>query len=123
MLLRSMCLALLALIPAAVFAPASAQSNQQQYIVVYVEFQPSLADQGEQKLRQLAHIARSSSGVIGFYANRQIGRENFFSLVEIWNDAASYQNFLNSQQAQAVLNAITPLLEAPLDVRPGNLVE
>lgn len=115
---------MLALAPAAFLsAPVEAQTDNRQYIVVYVEFLPAAATKGEQKLEQLAGLAHSSTGLVSFYVNQEIGRPNFYSLVEIWNDASAYQNFLASGRTQALLGAIQPLLEAPLDERPGNLVE
>jgi quinol monooxygenase YgiN len=122
MSLRQLSLALLGLIGATWAVPAMPQSNQQQYVVVYVEFLPNDAAQGGRRLEQLAALANGSSGVVSFNVNQEIQRPNFYSLVEIWNSAASYQAFLASSQTQALTNAIQPLLEAPFDVRPGNLV-
>jgi quinol monooxygenase YgiN len=104
-----------------IITPVAAQTNSQQYVVVYVEFLPAAAQQGGQKLNQLAALADKSPGFISFSVNQQIGRSNFYSLVEIWRNSASYQTFLNS--AEPLLAAIQPLLEAPLDERRGSLVE
>ena len=76
-----------------------------------------------QKLDQLAALADKSAGLISFGVNQQIGRPNFYSLVEIWRDNASYQTFVNAASTQALLTRIQPLLEAPFDERPGTLVE
>lgn len=115
-------LALLALMAAAWTIPAMAQDNQQQYIVVYVEFLPADTVRGGLELEKLAALARGSTGLVSFSVNQEIQRPNFYSLVEIWDSAASYQAFLGSTQTQALLGAIQPLLEAPFDTRPGNLV-
>lgn len=119
---RHLRLAWLALVAAAWAIPAMAQSNQQQYIVVYVEFLPSDTVRGRMELEKLAALARGSTGLVSFNVNQEIQRPNFYSLVEIWDSAASYQAFLGSPQTQALLGAIQPLLEAPFDTRPGNLV-
>ena len=79
--------------------------------------------EGARLQQQLAELARMSPGNVSFSVNREIGRRNFFSLVEIWKDANAYQAFLNSDRTQALLARTEPLLEAPLDVRPGTLVE
>ncbi|MGH7044976.1 MAG: putative quinol monooxygenase [Stellaceae bacterium] len=124
MVLRYLWLALLALAPGLFTGPALAQaSQQQQYVVVYVEFLPAAAHQGGNKLNQLALLAHSSAGLVSFNVNQQLQRPNFYSLVEIWKDATAYQNFSSSADTQTLLNAIQPLLEAPFDYRPGNLVE
>jgi quinol monooxygenase YgiN len=122
-MLRRLSLALLALTPVMLVTPVAAQTNSQQYVVVYVEFLPATAQQGGQKLNQLAVIANRQAGLISFGVNQQIGRANFYSLVEIWRDSNAYQDFLKLPSTKAVLNAIMPLLEAPLDERLGSLVE
>lgn len=116
-------LALLILVPAALPSPVAAQTDQQQFVVICVEFLLATAVQGGVQLERLAGLARATQGIISFNVNQEIQRRNFYSLVEIWNDAAPFQDFVNSSQAQALLNAIQPLLEAPLEERPGNLVE
>lgn len=120
---RRLLLALLAVAPVTLVTPVPAQTNSQQYVVVYVEFLPAAAQQGGQKLDQLAALADKSAGLISFSVNQQIGRPNFYSLVEIWRDNASYQTFVNAASTQALLTRIQPLLEAPFDERPGTLVE
>jgi quinol monooxygenase YgiN len=122
-MLRRLLLTLLALAPVTLVTPVPAQTNSQQYVVVYVEFLPAAAQQGGQKLDQLAALAGNSVGLISFGVNQQIGRPNFYSLVEIWRDNTSYQNFVNAPSTQALLAKIQPLLEAPFDQRPGTLVE
>jgi len=121
--IRHWLLALLILAPAAFPGSVVANTDQQQFVVVYVEFLPAKAAQGGRQLEQLAGLARAAAGIISFNVNQEIQRPNFYSLVETWNDAAAYQAFVNSTQTQAMLNAIQPLLEAPLDERAGNLVE
>ena len=121
--IRHWLLALLIFVPAAFPGSVVANTDQQQFVVVYVEFLPASAAQGGQQLEQLAGLARAAAGIISFNVNQEIQRPNFYSLVETWNDAAAYQAFVNSSQTQAMLNAIQPLLEAPLDERAGNLVE
>ena len=122
-MLRRLLLALLALAPITLVTPVAAQTSSQQYVVVYVEFLPAASQKGGQKLNQLAALADNSAGLISFAVNQQSGRPNFYSLVEIWQNNASYQIFVNAASTQALLTAIQPLLEAPLDERPGSLVE
>jgi quinol monooxygenase YgiN len=123
-MLRRFSLALLALAAVAFITPIAAQNNsQQQYVVVYVEFLPTAAEKGGEKLNQLAALAQKSAGLVSFEVNQQIGRPNFYSLVEVWRDNASYQVFIAATGTQALLTLIQPLLEAPFDERPGNLVE
>jgi quinol monooxygenase YgiN len=121
--IRSWLLALLVFVPVASPGSVMAQADAQQYVVVYAEFLPATTAEGGRQLERLAELAREASGIISFNVNQEIQRPNFYSLVEIWEDAAAFQAFNNSSQTQAALNALQPLLEAPLDERPGNLAE
>jgi quinol monooxygenase YgiN len=101
---------------------AVAQSGPQQFVVVYVEFKPDDARTGGDVLQQLDALAEESAGVIRFDVLQQIDRPNFFALFEIWSNAQTFADFQNSSETQAILTELTPLLEAPLDQRPGNLL-
>jgi len=103
-------------------AHGSAQADQEQFVVTYVEFLPAKQDRGEELLERLAALGRRN-GAISFTANEEIQRPNFFVLLEIWNNAAARQMFNSLHQTQALLARITALLEAPLDVRLGTLIE
>ena len=102
--------------------PAVAQSDQLQYVVVYVEFKPADAKAGGRVLDELASHAQDSVGVIRFDVLQQTDRPNFFALFEIWSNAQTFADFQNSSATQAILTQLTPLLEAPLDERHGNLL-
>ena len=101
---------------------AVAQAEPQQFVVVYVEFKPADARDGGNVLQQLDAHAEDSAGVIRFGVLQQIDRPNFFALVEVWSNAQTFTDFQNSSETQAILTQLTPLLEAPLDQRPGNLL-
>jgi quinol monooxygenase YgiN len=101
---------------------AMAQAEPQQFVVVYVEFKPANARAGGDVLQQLDALAEDSAGVIRFDVLQQIDRPNFFALFEVWGNAQTFEDFQNSSETQAILTQLTPLLEAPLDQRPGNLL-
>jgi len=101
---------------------AVAQSEPQQFVVVYVELKPANARAGGDVLQQLDARAEDSAGVIRFDVLQQIDRPNFFALFEVWSNAQTFEDFQNSSETQAILTQLTPLLEAPLDQRPGNLL-
>jgi quinol monooxygenase YgiN len=103
--------------------PAGAQSDQLQYVVVYVEFKPADTRAGERVLDDLASQALASVGVIRFDVLHQVDRRNFFALFEIWSSAQTLAAFESSSATQAILTQLAPLLEAPLDERDGNLLE
>jgi quinol monooxygenase YgiN len=104
-------------------APGPAHADPQQYVVTYVEFQPAFKEVGGELLEQLATLGLKSRGAIRFSVNPEIGRPNFYVLVEIWDDANSRQKFESRDKTQTLLDAIQPLLEAPFDERPGTLIE
>jgi quinol monooxygenase YgiN len=116
-------LPLLGLATLAFAAPGSARADQQQFVVVYVEFQPDLRPHGAKLLEQLAALGRASPGVISFSANSEIERANFSVLIETWQSATAYQNFKTSAAATALINQIQPFLEAPFDERDGVLIK
>ena len=102
--------------------PAEAQSDQLQYVVVYVEFKPADAKAGGRVLYDLASQALASVGVNRFDVLQQVDRPNFFALFEIWSSAQTFAAFQSSSATQAILTQLAPLLGAPLDERDGNLL-
>jgi quinol monooxygenase YgiN len=115
-------LPLLALAMLAFSAHGPARADTQQFAVTYVEFLPAKQERGEELVEQLAALGRRN-GAISFTANEEIQRPNFFVLLEIWNNATARQTFEDLPQTQALLARITALLEAPLDLRLGILIE
>jgi quinol monooxygenase YgiN len=115
-------LPLLGLTLLAVAAQGTAQADQEQFVVTYVEFLPAKQDRGEELLEQLARLGRRN-GAISFTANQEIQRPNFFVLLEIWTNAAARTDFENRNQTKRLLDRIQPLLEVPFDERPGTLIE
>ena len=102
--------------------PAEAQSDQLQYVVVYVEFKPADTKAGGRVLDDLASHALASVGVNRFDVLQQVDRPNFFALFEIWSSAETFAAFQSSSATQAILTELAPLLEAPLDERDANLL-
>src|SRR2546423_12073678 len=84
---------------------AVAQSEPQQFVVVYVELKPANARAGGDVLQQLDALAEDSAGVIRFDVLQQIDRPNFFALFEVWSNA---QTFEDSSETQAILTQLTP---------------
>ena len=115
--------ALAALLPAQY---AKAQTPpQQQYVAFYGEFKPdpNAIRQGTRTLEYLTRLAHQSAGVVHYASYAEIGRPNFFALIEIWQDNASYTAFQGASNTQRALGELQPYLIAPLDERDGNLIE
>jgi quinol monooxygenase YgiN len=101
---------------------AVAQPEPQQFVITYVEFKPADTRAGGEVLEELAERAEDSPGEIRFDVLQQIDRANFFALFEIWSSAQTFAAFKTSSAFQSALTELTPLLEAPLDERLGNLL-
>jgi len=113
------------LVPALVsFAAVSwAQPAQQQYVVIYVEFQPGEANHGKKLVDDLAVRSLMSPGVINFSATREIARPNRFTLIERWSSPQVYEAYKASSTWTTFLATAGPLLAAPLDERAGFLLK
>ena len=96
--------------------------DQRQFVVVYVEFKPAQTEHGKRVLQELAAVARRSPGSITFTVLDEIERANRFALFELWTTSQAFEDFTGSPKAQVLLQVIDPLLAAPLDQRPGNLI-
>jgi quinol monooxygenase YgiN len=116
-------LAFAALALLAFAAPVPARADPQQYFVTYVEFKPAFAEVGGELLEQLAALGRNNKHASRFTSNPQIGRPNFYVLVEIWDSADARQKFENRGNPADLLGAIEQLLEAPFDERQGTLIQ
>jgi len=102
--------------------PARAQPDQLQSVVTYVEFKPADTKTGGRVLDDLASQGLASDGIIRFDVLQQVDRRNFFVLFETWSSAQTFAAFQSSSATQALFAQLTPLLEAPLDERDGNLL-
>ena len=105
--------------------PTYAEPMQPQYVVVYGEIVPNARAirQAHSLLNHLAELAQQTHGTTLFSVNTEVDRPNFFSLVEIWQDATTYASFTSSSGVMQALQQLQPLLIAPLDERDGNLVQ
>jgi hypothetical protein len=103
--------------------PGPARADQQQYVVAYFEFLPAFKEVGGNLLEQLASVGRHAKGAISLSADQEIQRSNFYVLISVWETAADRLAFESSAKATALLTKIQPLLEAPIDIRPGSLIE
>jgi quinol monooxygenase YgiN len=123
MLAKALSLSLLALALLGFAIPGPARADEQQHVVAYFEFLPAFKEVGGSLLEQLASVGRHAKGAISFSAEQQIQRSNFYVLISVWEAAADRLTFESSPKATALLTKIQPLLEAPVDIRPGTLID
>ena len=112
------------LVPAVLsLASVSGAQAQEQYVVIYVEFQPKEANHGKKLVDNLARESLQSDGVVNFSSVRETGRANRFALVERWESPKAYEAYKASATWTEFLADAGPLLAAPLDERPGFLLD
>ena len=104
-------------------ALAQTSTGTQQYVVTYGELAPSY-DARRTAMPQLDQLTRLATqyGAQYFTVGWEIGRPNFFSIIQVWSSAASYAKFTGASNVQQAFNNLKPSLIAPLDERDGNLV-
>ena len=114
---------LLALLLVTCAAPQLARADiAQQCVVVYIELAPGSQAHGERILDHLATVA-FTAGARRFDVDKEVQRSNRFVLIETWNDQATYTAFKNSSVTQALFAQLAQLQIAPLDERPGTLIQ
>jgi quinol monooxygenase YgiN len=87
-----------------------------------VEFPPTQIHHGRGLLPDLQARALRGPGSVVFTVLDEIERANGLVLFEPWTDAQAYQDFENAARTQASVDRFEPILGAPMDERPGNLI-
>lgn len=100
--------------PAATAAPAPTGAA---YVVSYVEVGPAAAHKAAIILHRYAVQTRRAAGNTECIALREHDRPGRFALVEAWQDQAARD--AHAAAANAMAEALQPLLVAPIDNRPS----
>ena len=85
--------------------------------VAYFETAPSQVDRAIATLKAYRQAAQKAAGVVRVQVVQQIGRPNFFALVEKWRDGASLQAQVASADNKKLREDLQPLLISPFDER------
>jgi len=85
--------------------------------VAYFETAPSQVDRAVATLKAYRQAAQKAAGVVRVQVVQQIGRPNFFAIVEKWRDGTSLQAQLASADNKKLRDEVQPLLISPFDER------
>jgi len=85
--------------------------------VAYFETAPSQVDRAVATLKAYRQAAQKAAGVVRVQVVQQIGRPNFFAVVEKWRDGASLQAQVASADNKKLRDELQPLLISPFDER------
>jgi quinol monooxygenase YgiN len=107
--------ALVAVAPAALAQDAS---DPTRYVMRYIEVAPSAKDQGADLVKKLAAESKKDAGVMRFDVVQRTAPANQFLTIEIWKDQASLDAHMAAAHTKQFLDAVKPLLLAPIDDRP-----
>jgi quinol monooxygenase YgiN len=94
-------------------SPASVATDR----VAYFETAPSQVDRAVATLKAYRQAAQKAAGVVRVQVVQQIGRPNFFAVVEKWSDGASLQAHVASTDNRKLRDELQPLLISPFDER------
>ena len=103
---------------AAPSARAERQRPDHLYVVRYIEVVPGPKNQGVDLLKQLAAESRKDAGALRFDVLQRIAPANQFAIFETWKDQQALDTHMGAAHTKKFLDAITPLLLAPIDDRP-----
>jgi quinol monooxygenase YgiN len=106
------------LLAAAPAAHAQAASDPTVYVVRYIEVTPTGKNQGVGLLKQLADASRKDAGTLRFDVLQRTAPANHFVIYEVWKDKEALDAHLAAPHTKQFLEAVQPLLLAPIDDRP-----
>jgi quinol monooxygenase YgiN len=107
-----------AMLMAAPAARAQNASDPTIYVVRYIEVMPGSKNQGADLLKQLATESRKDAGALRFDVLQRIAPANQFAIFETWKDQQALDTHMGADHTKKFLDAVTPLLIAPIDDRP-----
>jgi quinol monooxygenase YgiN len=112
------------LLPFIVALGASAQSAQGYfYVVAHVDVPPPNTTKTVTLLKQFAADTRKQPGLIRIDIQEEDALPNHFAVISVWRDKASFEAHQGEAATKRFREELYPLLGAPLDQRPGHLIE
>ena len=108
----------------ALAAAATAQSPQTPfYVVAHVDVPPPNTAKTIALLKQYATDTRKQPGLVRIDIQEEDALPNNFAIVSVWKDKAAFEAHQGTPETKHFRNELYPLLGAPLDQRPGHVVE
>jgi quinol monooxygenase YgiN len=113
-----------ALLPVVLAAAAGAQSSQTNfYVVAHVDVPPPNTAKTIALLKQYASDARKQPGLVRIDIQEEDALPNHFAIVSVWKDKAAFEAHQGTPETKRFREELYPLLGAPLDQRPGHVIE
>jgi quinol monooxygenase YgiN len=101
-----------------------ADPNLPLYVVTHVDIGGQAAAVTAAKLlSEFAADSRKEAGSIRFEVYREVGRANHFTVVEVWQNRAAFEQHLGGSVSKSFREKIQPLLGSPFDERLHNLLQ
>lgn len=112
---------------AAVILPmrrAEAQSSADYYYVVaHVDVPPPNLQKTVVLLKGFAADTRKDAGLVRIDIQQEAAMPNHFAIVSVWKNKAAFEANEGTPVTKRFREELFPLLGAPLDMRPGHLLE
>ena len=103
---------------------ANAQSAQSYfYVVAHVDVPPPNLTKTVALLKQFAADTRKQPGLIRVDIQEEDALPNHFAGISVWRDKAAFEVHQGEATTKRFREELYPLLGAPLDQRPGHLIE
>lgn len=93
------------------------------YVVTHVDVIPDHTKSAEDLLKRYASESRQQPGVIRFEIQQELALPNHFTIVEIWQSRQAFEAHQGGAHSRRFREDLQPLRGAPLDQRPGHLLD
>ena len=93
------------------------------YAVTYIDVFPNFAADTNRLLHDLAANSLKEPGAKRFEILRDVERINHFTMVEVWENRAAYDQHLMAAHTRTFRDKIQPYLGSPFDTRLYNQVQ
>jgi quinol monooxygenase YgiN len=104
--------------------PSDAQSTKDYfYVVAHVDVPPPNLQKTLVLLKQFSADTRKDPGLVRLDIQQEAAMPNHFAIVSVWKDRAAFEANQGSEATKRFREGLYPLLGAPLDMRPGHLIE
>ncbi len=106
------------------FRPAAAQSaSSQYYVVTHVDVPPPNLQKTVALLKGFAADTRKDPGLVRIEIQQEAAMPNHFAIVSVWKNKGAFEANESAAATKKFREQLFPLLGAPLDMRPGHLIE
>jgi quinol monooxygenase YgiN len=103
---------------------ANAQSSQTNfYVVAHVDVPPPNTAKTIALLKQYASNTRKQPGLVRIDIQEEDALPNHFAIISVWRDKAAFEAHQGTPETKRFRDELYPLLGAPLDQRPGHVIE